>query len=238
MRNWFKKTFEKKPASPKSGEEQEKDHTISSLYEIVEDHLKSLDHDQLKGISGDFAERFAAHREIISEIVKTATPRGKRGLAAVHAADDPDDFVMIDARTRGATGLPMHGAAGDHPDEIILSHYDRMIRSQYDRLIDLTMDFLRGVTDAEIGRLNAETARIASAVGELRDALTGQIEQLDEDLENTRQLHHNLIFSLEKRIVEQNRRADLAWRRIKILIGAVIGAGLVGAVALVLSLIR
>ena len=53
MRNWFKKTFEKKPAGPKTGKEQEKDHTISSLYEIVEDHLKSLDHDQLKGISGD-----------------------------------------------------------------------------------------------------------------------------------------------------------------------------------------
>ncbi len=144
---------------------------------------------------------------------------------------------MIDARPRGAADLPMRSAAGDHPDEIILSHYDRMIRSQYDRLIDLTMDFLRGVTDAEIGRLNAETARIASDIQELHDALTGQIEQLDEDLENTRQLHHNLIFSLEKRIVEQNRRADLAWRRIKILIAAVIGAGVVGVVALVLSLI-
>ncbi len=32
---------------------------------------------------------------------------------------------------------------------MILSHYDRMIRSQYDRLIDLTMDFLKGVTEAE-----------------------------------------------------------------------------------------
>ena len=238
MRNWFKKTFEKKPAGPQTGDEQEKDHTISSLYEIVEDHLKSLDHDQLKGISGDFAERFAAHQEIISEIVKPPTPRGKRGLAAVHAADDLDDFVMIDARARGATDLSMQSAADTHPDEIILSHYDRMIRSQYDRLIDLTMDFLRGVTDAEIGRLDAETARIASTIGELRDALTGQIEQLDEDLENIRQLHHNLIFSLEKRIIEQNRRADLAWRRIKILIAAVIGTGLLGLIALVLSLIR
>ena len=237
MRNWFKKTFEKKPAGPKTGKEQEKDHTISSLYDIVEEHLKSLDHDQLKGISGDFAERFAAHRKIISEIVKPSALRGKRGLAAVPAADDPDDFFMIDTRALGATDLPMQGASGDHPDEIILAHYDRMVRSQYDRLIDLTMDFLRGVTDAEIGRLNAETAKIASDVQELHGALTGQIEQIDEDLENVRQLHHNLIFSLEKRIVEQNRRADLAWRRIKMLTAAVIGAGVVGVVALVLSLI-
>jgi hypothetical protein len=237
MRNWFKKTFEKKPDAQESAEEREKQDNISSLYEIVEDHLKSLDYDQLRGISGDFAERFAAHQEIISEIVKTPPPRGKRGSAADRVNGNPDEFVVIDTRGRGGSGLPANNG-GVYPDEMMLAHYDRMIRTQYDRLIDLTMDFLREVTETEIKRLGDETAKVVADIEELRDVLTGQIERLGEDLDDTRSLHHELIVSLEQRIVEETRRADLAARRIKILIGAVIGAGLVGGIALVLSLIR
>ena len=83
MRNWFKKTSDKKPKDSKATGEEEKQHNISSLYEIVEDHLKSLDYEQIKSISGDFAERFAAHQEIISEIVKAPPTRSghKKGGA-------------------------------------------------------------------------------------------------------------------------------------------------------------
>jgi hypothetical protein len=234
MRNWLKKRFEKKPAAPIAAEGQEKQDNISSLYEIVEDHLKSLDHDQLKGISGDFAERFAAHQEIISEIVKPPRHRTKPGSTPGGLGE----YVVIDSIAHGPSSLPVNAATDDYPDEMILTHYDRMIRSQYDRLIDLTMDFLREVTEAEIRRLDGQTAKTASDIRDLRDDLAGQIEQLGEDIEETRLLHRDLIIALEQRMAEQNRRANLANRRIKILAAAAIGAGLVGTAALVLSLIR
>jgi len=236
MRNWFRKTFNKQTGEPEASEGQEKSHNISSLYEIVEDHLKSLDYDQLKSVSSDFAERFAAHKEIISEIVKTPPPRPQKKPAARREAELSNDFVVIDARPHGTTGLPVN-AAGAFSEEAVLTHYDRMIRSQYDRLIDLTMDFLREVTEAEVKRLDDETTALASEVRDLHDVLTAQVRRLGFDLDETRQLHRDLIASLEERIVEQNRRADLAERRIKILVGAVIGAGLVAGAALVLSLI-
>ncbi len=40
MKNWFRKTPEKKTKDHAPGEGAEKEHNISSLYEIVEDHLK------------------------------------------------------------------------------------------------------------------------------------------------------------------------------------------------------
>jgi hypothetical protein len=240
MRNWFRKTSEKTPKDSDGGQGEEKQQNISSLYEIVEDHLKSLDYDQLKSISGDFADRFAAHQEIISEIVKNPPPRGGAGAKGQkdHKSEKSDEFVIIDTRPQGGTGFLSNIAVGAYPDEMILAHYDRMIRSQYDRLIDLTMDFLKEVTETEVRRIDTETAKIASDVGELRDVLTGQIERLGEDLDETRRLHRDLIVSLEEGIVEQNRKAELALRRIKILAGAVIVAGLVGGAALVLALIR
>lgn len=237
MRNWFKKTFEKKPAGPQPAEEQERPDTISSLYEIVEDHLKSLDHDQIQDISSDFSERFAAHQEFISEIVKAPRPRGGRGNSAVRPTDNPDDFVTFDAQLSGVPGYPLHGPDAAHPDGVMLAHYDRMIRSQYDRLIDLTMDFLREITEAEIKRVDGETARISSEIQEQRDFLLGQIEQLAEDLQDNREFHRERIASLERLIGEQDRRADLSARRIRILAAAVIGAGAVGVTAVVLSLI-
>ena len=236
MRTWFRKTFNKQTGGSEASEGQEKGHNISSLYEIVEDHLKSLDYDQLKSVSSDFAQRFAAHQEIISEIVKTPPPRPKKTADAPREAELSNDFVVIDTRSHDAAGLPVN-AAGPFSEEAVLAHYDRMIRSQYDRLIDLTMDFLREVTEAEVKRLDDETTALASEVRDLHDVLTAQVRQLGFDLDETRQLHRDLIVSLEERIVEQNRRADLAERRIKILIGAVIGAGLVAGAALVLSLI-
>jgi len=238
MRNWFKKTSDKKPKDSKGTEGEEKKHNISSLYEIVEDHLKSLDYEQIKNISGDFAERFAAHQEIISEIVKEAPARsGRRKGGADEKAAESEEFVIIDTRSRGGTGFDAGNAVGTYPDEVILSHYDRMIRSQYDRLIDLTMDFLKGVTEAEVRRLDTETAKVASDLELLRDALTRQIENLSEDLDETRRLHEGLIASLREAIAEQNRKAELASARIKILIYAVIGAGIVGGAALVLALV-
>ncbi len=238
MRNWFKKTPEKKPKGTNDTEGEEKQENISSLYEIVEEHLKSLDYEQLRSISGDFAERFVAHQEIISEIVKTPPQRGRRDrIDADEKGAHSDEFAIIDTRAHSGPGFGPGNAAGTYPDEIILSHYDRMIRSQYDRLIDLTMDFLKGVTEAEVRRLDAETAKIAADVRELGDELTGRIERLGEDLEETRRLHEGLIVSCREGIAEQNRKAELASARIKILIYAVIGAGLVGGVALVLALV-
>jgi hypothetical protein len=238
MRNWFRKPSDKKPKDEKPAEGEEKQHNISSLYEIVEDHLKSLDYEQLKSISGDFAERFAAHKEIISEIVKTPPPRRGRGkAAAIQKEPSSDEFVIIDTRPHAGSGFGAGGQAGPYTDEMVLSHYDRMIRSQYDRIIDLTMDFLKGVTEAEVRRLDAETAKVASSVEELRDTLMGQITGLVEDLDETRRAHEDLIADLQETIDEEKRRAELAAKRIKILIYAVIGAGLVGGAALVLAIV-
>lgn len=241
MRNWFRKSPEKKPGEPKpeeTQETQEKHHNISSLYEIVEDHLKSLDYEQLKKISGSFAERFAAHQEIISEIVKAPAARGPKGGAVVsREADESDQFVVIDARAHGA-GRFGPAAGGASPDEMILSHYDRMIRSQYDRLIDLTMDFLKGVTEAEVKRLDTESAKIAADVGELRGILTDEVGQLDQDIDEIRRHYHDLAASLSERIDRQEQKADRALRRLKYLTAAVIVLGLAGGAALVLSLIR
>lgn len=234
MRNWFKKTFEKKPAGPQPAEEQEQQDTISSLYEVVEDHLRSLDHDQIQDISSDFSERFAAHQEFISEIVKPPRPRGVRGKAALRPADGPGGFAAIDAEL---PGYAPRGSDGSRPDEGMLAHYDRMIRSQYDRLIDLTMDFLREITEAEIKRVDGETARLGSEIQEQRDFLLGQIEQLAEDLQDNREFHRERIASLDRLIAEQDRRADLSARRIRILAAAVVGAGAVAVTAVVLSLI-
>jgi len=239
MRNWFRKTPDKKPKDSGAGEGEEKQANISSLYEIVEDHLKSLDYNQLKSISGDFAARFAAHQEIISEIVKKRPQRGKRtGADDGPDIETTDEPVIIDTRPRGGTGFASGTAVGPYTDEMALAHYDRMIRSQYDRLIDLTMDFLKDVTEAEVRRLDAQTARIASDIRELRDELTEQMELLGENLDETRRLHKSLIAGLQEAMDEQDRKAGLASRRIKILAGAVIGAGLVAGAALILALIR
>jgi hypothetical protein len=239
MKNWFRKTPEKKAKDQKPGEEAEKEHNISSLYEIVEDHLKSLDYDQLKSISDDFADRFAAHRQIISEIVRTPPPeRGRDRVNRDETIKESDEFVVIDTRRRAPAAFRLNAPDEAYPDEMILSHYDQMIRSQYDRLIDLTMDFLKEVTETEVRRLDSETAKIASDVQQFRDVLAAQIEHLGEDLDETRELHRGFIAALEDGIVQQNRQAALAFKRIKILVFAVIGAGFVGGAALVLALIR
>ncbi len=239
MKNWFRKTPEKKTKDHAPGEGAEKEHNISSLYEIVEDHLRSLDYDQLKSISGDFAERFAAHQEIISEIVKTPPPGRKHNrIGPEETTGESDEFVVIDTRRRAPAAFRLNAPSEAYPDEMILAHYDRMIRSQYDRLIDVTMDFLKGVTETEVRRLDSETAAVASDLRSLRDVLTDRLERLGEDLGETRELHQGLIAALEDGIAEQNRRAALAAARIKILVFAVIGAGLVGGAALVVALIR
>jgi hypothetical protein len=236
MKNWFRKASDKKERESGSSERQERQDNISSLYEIVEDHLKSLDYDQLRSISGDFAERFAAHQEIISEIVKKPLPR--RGVNAGRADSEPDDSVVIDTRLHGTAGSAMNPVAGRYSDEMMLSRYDRMIQAQYERMIDLTMDFLKEVTETEIRRLDAETAKLASNVRDLRDVLVEQIQRLAREFDDTRLLHRDLIAALEEETAELNRKAELASARIKILAGAVIGAGLVAGAAMVLALIR
>jgi hypothetical protein len=238
MKNWFRKSPESKTKDQKSGERAEKEHNISSLYEIVEDHLRSLDYDQLKSISGDFADRFATHQKIISEIVRTGPRRAHDNATPEENSRESEEFIVIDTRPRPTGALRLDAPAPAYSDDVVLTHYDRMIRSQYDRLIEQTISFLKGVTETEVRRIDSETARLGSDMERFRDALTARIEGLGDDLDETREFHRGLIAALEDGIEQQNRLAALALMRIKILVFAVIGAGLVGGAALVLSLIR
>ena len=230
MKSWFRKITEKKRKGDEQDAHNEKGQNISSLYEIVEDHLKSLDYDQLEGISEGFAERFAAHQEIISQIIRTPLPKMERYFGQEGGPETSDGFEIVDAHPRAPVG--------PYPSETILSHYDRMIRTQYDRLISLTVDFLKDVTSAEIERVESQTKRIDSEVRLLSDVLRDEAQRLQGDLDRLGERHLSLIKTLENSLIEQNRRMTLLTKRLWMLLSAVGVAAVVGGAALILSLIE
>jgi len=65
MKNWLKQIRD-----GIGREKEDKKENIASLYEIIEDFLKALDHEQVKGIREEFLERYEVHRDIIGEVIK------------------------------------------------------------------------------------------------------------------------------------------------------------------------
>jgi hypothetical protein len=240
MKNWFRRDSEKKRKEQTDREDDttRKQDNISSLYEIVEDHLKSLDYDQIRGISPDFAERFRAHQEIISEIIRTPPARLERHTIRGGPSGTDAGIEIIDARSHDTVGTRRAEALVPFSDEMILSHYDRMIRIQYDRLIDLTVDFLREVATAEIERVDSETRRIDSEVGRLAVALNDGMEGVRRDLGRLEERHLSLQRALEGSLIEQNKKIALVTARLWVLLGAVGIAAIIGGTALILSLMR
>jgi hypothetical protein len=77
MKNWLKQIRD-----GIGGDKEEKDdkgEDISSLYEIIEDFLKALDHEQVKGIRDEFLDRYEFHREVVGDVIK---PRKKKKESA------------------------------------------------------------------------------------------------------------------------------------------------------------
>ncbi len=70
MKNWLKQIRD-----GIGREKEDKRENIASLYEIIEDFLKALDHEQVKGIREEFLERYEVHRDIIDDVIK---PRPKK----------------------------------------------------------------------------------------------------------------------------------------------------------------
>ncbi len=238
MKKWFKKIIDKKTKDDDQDTEKEKSENISSLYEIVEDHLKSLDFEQLRNISSDFAQRFRSHQELISQIMRTPPPGMERRYGEKDGEVPPEEFEIIDARTETADGPRRTTAVGSYSDEMMLTHYDRMIRAQYDRLIDLTVEFLKEITESEIERLESETKQVISELRELRGAVETEVDKLHDEVEQSEQRQHSLIQTLENELIGQGRRIAVLNNRLRIAAAAVGIAAVVGTAALVLSLIR
>jgi hypothetical protein len=236
MKNWFRRDSDKKGKEDKEGDTTFTQDNISSLYEIVEDHLKSLDYDQIRGISSDFAERFRAHQETISEIIRTPPARFEHNPIREGRSQSDAGIEIIDARPHDPISPRRADAVVPFSDEMILSHYDRMIRTQYDRLIDLTVDFLREITTAEIERVDSETRRIDSEVRRLSDALNSGVEELRGDLGRLDERHRCLLKALEGSLIEHDRKIALITTRLWVLLGAVGIAAIIGGTALILSL--
>jgi hypothetical protein len=238
MKKWFKKIIDKKTKDDDQDTDKEKNENITALYEIVEDHLKSLDFEQLRNISSEFAQRFRSHQEMISQIMRTPPPRMERRHGESDRQMPPEEFEIIDARTEGTAGPQFTTAVGTYSDEMILTHYDRMIRTQYDRLIDLTVKFLKEITESEIKRLESETKQVISEVRQLRDAVETEVGKLHDEIEQSEQRQQSLVHTLESELIGQGRKIAVINSRIRIVAAAVGIAAILGTAALILSLIR
>lgn len=73
MKNWLKQIRDGIGREKENRDDKGED--ISSLYEIIEDFLKALDHGQVKKIREEFLERYEVHREVVNDVIR---PRSKK----------------------------------------------------------------------------------------------------------------------------------------------------------------
>jgi hypothetical protein len=234
MKKWFQKIIDKKSGEDDKKTGKQKEHDISSLYEIVEDHLKSLDYDQLSNISANFAERFSEHQKNIARIVRTSPSNVRRFDEEMEGVEE---FEVVDARAQSDTGLGRTDVVRASSDELVLSHYDRMIRSQYDRLIDLTVEFLKEVMASEVESLRGETNRIEGELEQLREDAGEEVQIIRDELRLTEERHLSMIKALEEGLLRQDRMTKILKKRLLILAYCIAGAAAVGVAALILSLL-
>jgi hypothetical protein len=234
MKKWFQKIIDKKSGDDDRKTGKQEEHDISSLYEIVEDHLKSLDYDQLSNISANFAERFSEHQKNIARIVRTSPSNIRRFDEEMEGVEE---FEVVDARAQSDAGSGHTDVVRASSDELVLSHYDRMIRSQYDRLIDLTVEFLKEVMASEVETLRGETNRIKGEVEQLREDAEEEVQIIRDELRLTEERHLSLIEALEEGLLRQDRMAKILKKRLVILTYCVAVAAAVGVAALILSLL-
>lgn len=83
MKNWLKQI-----RNGIGREKEDKRENIASLYEIIEDFLRALDHEQVKEIREEFLERYEVHRDIIGEVIKP-------NLKKKEDAESPSEKTVI-----------------------------------------------------------------------------------------------------------------------------------------------
>ena len=207
-------------------EDNGKDENIATLYEVVEDYLKSLDHNQLMEVTDQFLDRYERHADEIAEIIKVQ-PRnrvtGGRGEIGGKAEFGDEDIEMV--KEKESVGREIRGsAAADDNMKYFLREWIGVIREQDNRRFE-----------AELKNLDekgaAETRR-------LEDVLALKVKGIEADVSRAAAHQTGLVAMLQNEIHEQNRRLFTVFNRVWILITGLVVAFLLGGAALLVALLK
>ncbi len=231
MKKWIKQIREGRDKEERDNVEgsdvlgdNDKDENIATLYEVVEDYLKSLDHNQLMEVTDEFLDRYERHTDEIAGIIKSP-PKGKvtskRGEIEREAgAGDKGSEIsggVIEEEKGGSV-------AEDENMKYFLREWIGVIRDQDNRRFETALKNLDEKGAAEKRRLE--------------DILELKVKRIEADLSRTTDHQTGLVTMLQNEIHEQNRRLFAVFNRVWILITGLVAAFLLGGAALLVALLK
>lgn len=235
MKKWIKQIREGKGKEERDvvgveevNENEAEEENIATLYEVVEDYLKSLDHNQLMGITEQFVDRYKRHTDEISDIIKVsprvAIPEMARARVRAHDEVGGGGVKERVEDVRKEIGGAKGEARGDDNVNNFLKEWMEEVRVQDNRRFEMTLNHLAENSAAEIRRLE--------------DILELKIKRIESDLSTASDHQMGLVAMLQNEVHEQNRRLFSVFNRVWILITGVVVAFLVGGAALLVAILK
>ncbi|MBN1573146.1 MAG: hypothetical protein JW984_08120 [Deltaproteobacteria bacterium] len=201
-----------------------KDENIATLYEVVEDYLKSLDHNQLMEVTDEFLDRYERHADEIARIIKVR-PKGK----VLDRRGEVERETGVSNKGSEISGGASEGerrgrVMGDDNMKYFLREWMDVIREQDNRRFETKLKHLAEKSSAETRRLE--------------DILALKVKRIESDVSTAADHQMGLVAMLQNEIHEQNRRLFTVFNRVWILITGLVVAFLLGGAALLVALLK
>ncbi len=202
---------------------------ISTLYEVVEEYLKSLDHNQLADVSEKFVERYHQHTDEVTDIIKVSSKSavfGSREAVRVGSKEIEEKKVaevIKDGRERIEREVK-GGVMSDDSLKLFLKEWVDIIRVQDSSKFETA---LKHLDEKKTGEIKG-----------LENTVGLKIAKIESDLSQTSTHHLDLLTMLQNEVHEQNRRLFLMFNRVWILITGLVVATLLGGAALLVAILK
>ena len=207
----------------------EESENISTLYEVVEEYLKSLDHNQLTDVSEKFVERYQQHTDEVAEIIKvspkSAVPSRREAVKVEHAVIEEKHIgEVVKNREERVEREDKGGAMSNDSLKLFLKEWMDIIRVQDSNKFETALKHLDEKKTGEIKGLENNVGL--------------KISKVESDLsQNSRHLL-GLLTILQHEVHEQNRRLFLTFNRVWVLITGLVIATLLGGTALLVAILK
>ncbi len=202
---------------------------ISTLYEVVEEYLKSLDHNQLTDVSEKFVERYQQHTDEVADIIKVSPKSSvpsSREAVKVEPKVIENKYIGEVVKDEGERIVrEVKGEVmSDDNLKLFLKEWMDIIRVQDSNKFETALKHLDDKKTSEIKGLE--------------DTVGLKITKMESDLSQNSMHLLGLLTMLQHEVHEQNRRLFLIFNRVWVLITGLVIATLLGGTALLVTILK